>query len=317
MRRFVSQWIDRKVIQFAAERMPQPDGRDLHLERARELVENLDFSFAVLRPAGVKFNGPIEFHFISPLPSQNSTNDTVHGRLFRCGEDWQTKPIVLLLHGWNDALDHHYFFARYARRMNRLGLSVATLQLPWQFDRQARELGIWGTFLNADLLHTTNGILQGMADIRAFVDWLRAQGCPFVGLWGVSLGGLMAGLTICHDSRINAAVLTVPVARIDRMINEVPFCETIRQALAGKQIDLRKLNLVLNQPVIPLENILLVEAEYDLFVAKECVEELWQAWGRPEIARFHCGHITILALPGYSRRAIQWLAAKALAPAAK
>ena len=131
------------------------------------------------------------------------------------------------------------------------------------------------------------------------------------------MGAWLAGLTICHDSRIGAAVLTVPVARLDWLIEEVAFCETIRCALQNRRVDLHKLNLVSNRPVIARENIVLVEAEHDLFVDKEVVEDLWRAWDKPEIWRYRQGHISILCAPGLSNRVVRWLAAKAGAHAAK
>jgi pimeloyl-ACP methyl ester carboxylesterase len=198
-----------------------------------------------------------------------------------------------------------------------MGISAATLQMPWQFDRRPLELGAWGNFLCVDLLHTVEATLQAMADIRAFVNWLLEQACPFVGLWGVSLGGWLAGLTICHDPRIAAAVLTVPAARLDRIIEKTAFCETIRYALQDQHVDLHHLNLMSRSPVVARENILLIEAEYDLFVAKDTLEELWQAWGRPEIWRYRHAHISILWEPGLSNRVARWIATKAAARAAK
>ena len=311
------QWIDRMAIHLAAARMPKPDGRDLHLEEAGRLLQNLDFSPAEMEPTAIEFDGPTNFRFASPRPSAHAVNNVVHGRLYRCDDRWRQKPVVLLLHGWNDVLDHYFFFPRHARRLNKMGLSAATLQLPWQFDRRPPELGAWGNFLCADVLHTVEATLQAMAEIRSFVNWLSEQGCPFAGLWGVSMGAWLAGLTLCHDSRIGCAVLTVPVARLDRLIEEAAFCETIRCALQDRRVDLRKLNLVSNRPAIARENILLVEAEYDLFAAKETTEELWRAWDKPEIWRYRSGHISVLGVPGLSNRVARWIAAKAGGHAAK
>jgi dienelactone hydrolase len=289
----------------------------LHLEEAQRLLQNLDFSPAKMNPAAIEFAGPSNFRFASPRPTAHAVNNVVHGRLYRCDDRWRQKPVILLLHGWNDRLNHHFYFPRHARQLNQMGISAATLQLPWQFDRRPRELGAWGNFLCADVLHTVEATLQAMAEIRAFIDWLTEQACPFVGIWGVSLGAWLAGLTLCHDSRIGAAVLTVPVARLDRLIEEAAFCETIRCALQDRHIDLHKLNLVSNHPVIARENILLVEAEHDLFVARENVEDLWRAWDKPEIWRFRSGHISVLWVPGLSKRVVRWVAAKAGEHAAK
>jgi dienelactone hydrolase len=314
---FLCRWIDRMAINHAAAHMPQPDGRDLHVDEARRLLQDLDFSLTETKAAVIEFNGPTNFRFDSPCPTAYAVNNVVHGRLYRCDEHWRQKPVVLLLHGWNDTLNHHFFFPRHARRLNEMGLSAATLQLPWQFDRRPRELGAWGNFLCADVLRTVEATLQAMTEIRAFVNWLSEQTCPFVGLWGISMGAWLAGLTICHGSRIGSAVLTVPIARLDRLIEEVAFCETIRSALQNQRVDLHKLNLVSNRPVIDRENILLLEAEYDLFVDKETVEDLWRAWDKPDLWRLRHGHISFLGAPGLSNRVMRWIAGRAGEHAAK
>src|SRR5208282_1797687 len=228
MIRALCQWVDRAAINYAASCMPVPDGRDLHLAEAETLLARADFFPTDTRPAAVKFSDSINFTFPSPRPSKNAVNDVVKGRFYRCDEQWQKKPLVLLLHGWNDRLDHYYFFPRHAKRLNQLGLNAATLTMPWQFDRRPRELCAWGNFLCADALHTINATLQALADIQAFINWALAQQCPFIGLWGVSLGAWFSGLTISHDARVGCAVLVVPVPRLDKVVEEAAFCETIR-----------------------------------------------------------------------------------------
>lgn len=304
------QWADRLAINYAAACMAKPDGRDLHHAEAQALLQRPDFFPTESRPAELKFTAGTAFRFPSLRPSGDPVNDVVHGHLYRCDERWQEKPVVLLLHGWNDRLDHYYFFPRHARRLNKMGLNVATLQMPWQFDRRPHGLGAWGNILCADALHTVEATLQALTDIRAMVNWLTKQSCPSIGLWGVSMGAWFSGLTICHDPRIGCAILTVPIASLDNVIAEAKFCESIR-ATMGTEVDLRRLNLVSNSPAIAKDKILLVEAEHDLFVRKNDVEELWRAWGQPEIWRYAMAHISILFAPGYSRRAARWLAAKA------
>jgi dienelactone hydrolase len=311
MNRFLSQALDRLAVSFAAARMPLWDGRDLRLDDAERLLQNFHPRLEKSAPAKIEFDGNVRFRFPSPRPTPYSVNNIVPGRFFRCGDRWQTKPLVLLLHGWNDSLNHHFHFPRHAQRLNAAGFNAATLQLPWQFDRRPRELGLWGNFLTADILRTAEGALQALADISAFLDWARAQGCPFVGLWGISLGGWLSGLTACADAQIDGAVLTVPLVRVDRLVNEVKFCESIRRVLADRPLNLQNLNLTAHRPMIDKSKIILIESEYDLFVPKETVEELWQSWQQPEIWRFPNGHISILYARDLPGRVVRWFAAKA------
>jgi dienelactone hydrolase len=311
MKPFAWQIIDRIAILAAASRMAQPDGRDLHVAEALRLLERPEVYPDEVKPITMEFDGAGEFRFDSPRPSAHPVNNIARGRFYRCDSQWQKYPAVLLLHGWNDLLNHRYLFPKNARRLNELGMNAATLQLPWHFGRRPAELGAWGNFLSADILRTLEAALQALSEIHALVDWLLAQGCPSVGLWGISMGAWLSGLSICNNPRISYAALTVPVARLDKLINGVAFCRTIRSTLEGHDVDLRKLSLGSACPVIDKKNILLVEAEHDLFVDKEDIEELWRAWGRPEIFRLPYAHISVLWAKDYARRVEHWIAARA------
>jgi hypothetical protein len=44
-------------------------------------------------------------------------------------------------------------------------------------------------------------------------------------------------------------------------------------------------------------------------------EELWQAWGRPDLWRLPHGHVSWMAMPGLTGRVLRWLAPRLDAPA--
>ena len=72
-------------------------------------------------------------------------------------------------------------------------------------------------------------------------------------------------------------------------------------------MDTTRLNLILSKPVIPKENILLIEGIYDLLAAAQPIEELWQKWQEPEIWRLPNGHTSWLFVPGLTGRVLRWL----------
>jgi hypothetical protein len=76
---------------------------------------------------------------------------------------------------------------------------------------------------------------------------------------------------------------------------------------AYEALDRSPVNLTLSQPVIPRENILVIEGQHDLLVASGPVEELWQAWGHPEIWRLPYGHLSVFGAAGLATRAVDWL----------
>jgi len=308
---------DRAAILLAAARAPRLNGRNPNLDEARAFLESADFISREAQPARVEFGTRPHFSFATPRPTPFLENNTVHGRLYRCERKWEERPTVILLHGWNDVIDHRWRFPAIARQINYQGINAATLEAPYHFQRRPRQLGSWSNFLCPDILRTTKAAAQAIAEIQAFAEWLRQQGCPAVGLWGVSLGAWLAGLAGCHDARWSCLVLMAPIARLDLVIEKVAFCRHIRAALQGQPAVTGWLNLTSCRPAISTSDILLIEAEHDLFMAKETVEELWRAWNQPAIWRVPEGHISVLCALELSGRIIRWIALRLREPVAK
>ena len=80
------------------------------------------------------------------------------------------------------------------------------------------------------------------------------------------------------------------------------------QKAAREALDKTPMNLTLGEPVIPKENILLIQGCYDLFVEAEQTEELRQKWKQPEFWRLRHGHISWMFMPGLTGRVLRWLA---------
>ncbi len=317
MRARLARLLDEIAIRAAASKMPKPDGNGGRLAEALELISSPDFVPAEIEPARVEFLGGNRFQFDTPHLTPWEKNNRVLGRLYRCGERWHEKPVIILSHGWNDIINHYCRYPIFARQINRHGFNAVTLEAPFHFQRRPRELGAAGNFLSPDILRTAQAIRQAIAETRACARWLRRSGCPAVGLMGISLGGWLGGLTICHDSGFDCAALLEPVARLDRLVGEVRFCESLRPAWAGQKITVGKLKLTENLPAIPKKNILLIESIYDLFVPPDTMEELWKAWGEPEMWRMKHGHISVLASPGLNGRIIRWMGPRLNGLAAK
>jgi hypothetical protein len=313
----LSRLIDRATIRAAAARMPRADGSDPHLAEAQRLIESAEFIPEEVEAAKVQFDRGNQFHFETPRPGPFAENNVVHGRLYRCAEPWQQHPTVLLLHGWNDIIGHRIRFPLMAGLLNRHRFNAATLVMPYHFQRRPQEIGARGNFLCPDILRTVEAARQAISEIRAFAEWVHQQGCPAIGVMGISMGAWLTGLIASRDTRFACAVLLVPVARMDRLIQEIAFCESIREALKGQPVNAPQLNLTQIRPVMPKENILLIEGLYDLFMPPETLEELWQAWDKPDIWRMPYGHISILAAPGMYGRIIHWMEPRLRAPASK
>ncbi len=313
MNEFVCKLIDRWVIRATAARLPRATGADPHVEEARRLLGSPDFFAENTPAAAITFTGGKNFQFPSPAVTASPENNLVAGRMSRCGKHWRNRPAVVMLHGWNDRWGYRYRFPWLARRFNRRGINSAMFELPYHFQRRPRA-GPVRNFISEDLGRTMEATHQALAEINALVNWLLGQGCPRVSLLGLSLGAWLAGLAACHDARLACAVLITPVSRMDRLIDEVAFCRPIREALKKQPMDLSRLNLASSKPKLTRGCLLMVEADYDVFVPKETTQELWQAWGNPELWSLPHGHITVLGSSNMFKRAAKWTSVRMRVP---
>ena len=289
---------------------------DSKLTEAIEFLNGPNFIPAESKPAEHEFKSKIHFTFPSPRPCGFAENNVVHGRLYRRANDWQKFPTIILLHGGGDFLNHRYRFPLMVPAIQRAGLNAATLVAPYHFQRSVHRIEAF------DHSRVAEAFGQGVAEIRAMTGSLLNQGCPSVALFGISLGGWLAGLTATRDSRLKAIVLAVPGVRRDYRATrgERVLWTPVRKALekqkaAREALDKTPMNLTLSQPVIPKENILLIQGRYDLLVEAEQTEELWQKWKQPEIWRLPHGHISWMVAPEVTGRVLRWLTPRLNAPA--
>ena len=310
--------MDWSVLQLSSIRQPPFSGQAVGLEEALKLVDGPDFIPAESSPAQIEFAGPLQFRFPSPRPSTVPENNIVYGRLYRCLESWQERPAIILLHGWNSALSHRFRFPWIARCCMRAGFNAATLELPFHFQRRSHGHG--GLHVPY-FLQLAEMRAQAVAEIRALTGWLLQQGCPAVALWGASYGGWLAGLTACRDARPIAVVMAVPVIRMKSVSSDRILRPSVRQAwqaqrVARERLDLTALNLVSLRPLIPRQNILLIEGVHD--VLAEPTEELRRQWGQPEIWRVPHGHFSFSLIGApclMMKRVLRWLTPRLNQPA--
>jgi hypothetical protein len=301
----LAKFIDWSVLQVAyavlgLKHVPEPEWK---LKEALEFLNGPDFIPAASDPARIGFHGPRHFTFPTPLPGKSAENNIVYGRLYRCSEHWQERPVIVLLDG-SPAVGYYSGFPLLARRFNWGGFNVATLIAPHALKRRPRRP------IQENCLEFARAMAQNVAEIRVLTGWLLDEGCPSVALLGFSFGGWLAGLTACSDARIACAVLTVP--RVGMRCSQPVVWRGVREALqalrlAHKAMDTTRLNLTLSTPVLPKENILMIVGIHDLFADGPPYEELWQKWEQPEIWRLPHGHISALFVPGLTGRVLRWL----------
>lgn len=302
--------MDRVAIRGACRTVPSPDSIR-RVTAGPEAVRHPEYFAEPPELGEVEFYDGPYFRFRSPVETDWAENNTVFGRRFnpRKGPSdagGAKGPAVILIHGWNGEHGYRYIFPFMGRRFAALGLTVVMIELPYHGSRKPRS-GPVRNFLSGDLEHMMHATRQAVADIRSTIGWLRGEGYGRIGLWGNSLGAWLGGLVGCVDERLDASVLVTPVPRIDQAIDTLAFCRHIRASMEGRDLSAAELNLTFHRPKQRTEDILLVESLYDLFAPAESIEELWEAWGHPEIWRVKHGHISVLVSPSVIERSGRWL----------
>jgi pimeloyl-ACP methyl ester carboxylesterase len=313
MRGAICRAIDRATIRAAAASLP-PEERDGHIAEATQLIADPAFmAFPAPAPVDFRLRPDRSFQFTSAVRSPWHENNIVHGRLYQVGQKaGQTSglsgPATILLHGWNGETGYYWQFPYLARRLNRYRVNAVMLELPYHAQRKPSQPGAVRNFISRDLLRMVEATRQALADIRALSAWLRSQGATTVGVWGVSLGAWFGGLAASYDPGIEFAAFLSPVVRMDQAVHELDFCAPIRHSLAGHDVCLDQFNLASHPPAADPRKVLIVESIYDVFAPASTIEQLWEAWGRPEIWRERHGHISILASLPILERVVRWIA---------
>jgi pimeloyl-ACP methyl ester carboxylesterase len=330
----LAKFIDWSVLQIGGAMLPWRETvneRDLKLEQAIQFLNGPDFIPAESQPAQLDFISDASggrFRFPTPRPCEFAENNVVHGRLYRCADAWQKRPVIVSLHGGGDFPGSKFGFHLFAHRCNRAGFNAITLELPYYFQRRPRQYGPLNNLcqyvplISRDYLQMAKTYAQTVDEIRSLSGWLLAEGCPAVALVGVSLGAYLAGLTGCSDARLAAIVMIMPAARmgllslqLERVVGRRVRETLLRRRAACEELDRTPLSLTLARPAISKENVLLIEGIHDLLATSSPIE-LWQSWGQPEIWRLPHGHISTALtalMPGLTGRVLLWLSPRLVA----
>ncbi len=311
--------MDWSAIQIVATMTPADGFNNPRLTEALRFLKGPDFIPTESQPAEVEFSGSLHFRFPTPRPCDCTENNVVHGRLYRCRERWQERPVIILMPGWGDFASYNLRFPLLAQLCNRAEFNVATLEPPYHFQRRPRRRGM---FDSGNLLLMAQSTAQAIAEIRGMVGWLLREGCPAVTLWGYSLGAWYAGMAACCDARLSAVVLVSPCVRMNPWVQQRAIRPRIRAQLQRVRelcdaLNGTALNLTSSLPVIPKEKALLIEAIHDDAICpKDDTEHLWQSWGQPDIWRLPHGHVGVCCgfVPGLPKRILCWLKPRLNAP---
>jgi hypothetical protein len=216
------------------------------------------------------------------------------------------RPTLIVIHGYG--MGRPGFDARafeVPRLHAQLGVDVALVTLPLHGARAAGRRSGAG-FLDAHPLATNAAFEQAVFELRRLAGWLRAQGAPALGVYGMSLGGYTAALFASLERGLACAVPLVPAVCLPALLGAGRSLEQrrAREAL-GLDDDLLGDAWASHDPLrlrprVAPEGRLIFAARADRICTPDQVVRLWEHWERPSLHWLPGSH-----LAPFGRRAMR------------
>ena len=271
---------------------------DFHLERRDvQVFSTREIPDPVLEKK-VKGTYADFLRFTSPVRTPYPENNLANARWFPA----EGNSAVVLLPHWNsDALNYNAL----CRILNRLGISVLRLSMPYHDIRRPAEIRRADYAVSANIGRTMDACRQAVLDIRCCLDWLQQQGYERLGITGTSLGSCYAFLAAAHDPRIEVAAFNHASTYVADVVWHGQSTRHIRQALES-QIDIDRLR-ALWLAVSPMSYFkqfarwkrksLIVYAKYDLTFLPEFSRQVVGEFERHgldhKVVVLPCGHYSM------------------------
>ena len=240
--------------------------------------------------------------FTSPAPTPHPENNLANARWFAA----RGESAVVLLPQWNsDALSHNTL----CRILNRLGISVLRLSMPYHDIRRPAEIRRADYAVSANIGRTLDATRQGVLDIRCCLDWLEQQGYEKLGIVGTSLGSCYAFIAAAHDPRIKVAAFNHASTYFADVVWHGQSTRHIREGMES-QIDLDRLRglWAAISPMSYFEQFarwpkksLIIYAKYDLTFLPEFSRQVVEQFQKHKLdnkaVALPCGHYSIGEFP--------------------
>ena len=228
------------------------------------------------------------------------SNRTASAWLLRHPDRDRPRPWVVCIHGFGTGsafMDLVSFRAAHLHKA--LGVNVAAIVLPAHGARKPSRIS-GEEFLSFDLMNSVHGFAQGVWDIRRLLGWIRAQDPTAVGVFGVSLGGLMTALTAALEPDLDLALAGIPMADFPDLIrHHAPLHLHMRaiehRILDGTAQDVHKVVSPLAMaPAAPRAARAIFAGMGDRLATADQARRLWAHWEEPEMCWFPGSHVGYL-----------------------
>lgn len=236
--------------------------------------------------------------FPSPVLTESPRNNTVEALVYRPRDAARPMPVAILLHFFGAV--NLRFEERMAAELNRRGIAVAVLTLPYHLGR-AQASGQSGLeALRPDPAFLARTVAQAVLDCRRLIDYIETQSdmdANRIATVGTSLGGILSSLVHAVDDRVVANASLLAGADLAHIIWTSTVTTQLRGQLQARGVNLEGLRAAM-EPVEPLtharsdlgERMLVVRALYDDVILPEDTDKLIEAFDVAHVVALPTGH---------------------------
>jgi dienelactone hydrolase len=225
-------------------------------------------------------------------------NHTAHAWIYR--HPGEPRPWIVCLPGYRMGHPMVDAFAFDVLRLHHdFGLNVAVPVFPFHGPRAVGRRGGDG-FLSGDFLDTVHGQAQAVWDARRLIRWLRQEGAPAVGIYGLSLGAYTATLLASLDHDHDCVIVGIPAIDFPGLLYSNTSSMLIQATeLFGYPWTKIKTLLRVVSPLalslrVPRARCHLFAGAADALAPQDQVHDLWDHWGQPSLSWYNGGHVSFV-----------------------
>lgn len=210
------------------------------------------------------------------------------------------RPWIVCIHGFGTGpvfMDLFTFRAPYLHE--KLGVNIATIVLPVHGSRRPGAVN-GEPFLGFEFMNSVHAITQSLWDVRRLISWVRTQDPTGLGVFGISLGGMITGMVAGFEPDLQMILAGIPVADFPGLIeHHAPTNLQMRSIehniLDGTAQDVHRVVSPLEiEPVTPRRARAMFIGLGDRLATTDQARRLWEHWDRPETLWFPGNHIGYL-----------------------
>jgi|GEM_PF-2424747 len=251
-----------------------------------------------------------ELHFseLAGRYGQSVPNRSAHARLFR-GE--RPRPVAVIVHGYMSGSYVLEPLLWPLAELDARGFDVALFVLPFHGLRRTSAKRFIPEFPSADPRMVVEGFRQAVSDLRGLLRWLKREGHPNVGLFGMSLGGYTAALTATIESNLSFLVPVLPLSSMPQLAQEqgmlslAPDAARLEYQLLERVY--RSVSPLARTPLIEPDRVLVIGGQHDRITPISHAEKLAQHFRAP-LVRIPGGHLLQFGRRAAFQRALELIA---------